>query len=83
MHFLKTQLFQKAQLQKAEPNSPFITKSIKWTSSSVHKSGWVYVKSIEWMSSSVHKLDKFITKSIKWMSSLVHKVDEFISKLIK
>ena len=24
MHFLKTQLFQKAQLQKAEPNSPIL-----------------------------------------------------------
>ena len=24
MHFLKTQFFQKAQLQKAEPNSPYI-----------------------------------------------------------
>ena len=25
MHFLKTQLFQKAQLQKAEPNSPLLS----------------------------------------------------------
>ena len=24
MHFLKTQLFQKAQLQKVEPNSPLV-----------------------------------------------------------